>query len=77
MDVGSLIDQPQNARSRRTARQLLAAARTLIEEEGFEAMTMAAVAQRDRDVTVARADAVVGAGDLHADAVKLVVRAVG
>lgn len=38
------IDEPQNARSRRTREALLNAARTLIEEEGFEATTMAAVA---------------------------------
>jgi len=44
--VTGLIDQPRNARSRRTARELLTAARTLIEEGGFAAMTMAAVAER-------------------------------
>ncbi|MFF5210178.1 TetR/AcrR family transcriptional regulator [Streptosporangium sp. NPDC000396] len=38
------IDEPQNARSRRTREALLNAARKLIEEEGFEATTMAAVA---------------------------------
>ncbi|MET9342542.1 helix-turn-helix domain-containing protein [Nonomuraea sp. NPDC003804] len=40
------IDKPQNARSRRTREALLAAARELIEKEGFEATTMAAVAAR-------------------------------
>ncbi|MDF2706504.1 MAG: TetR/AcrR family transcriptional regulator [Nonomuraea muscovyensis] len=40
------IDRPQNARSRRTREALLTAARKLIEEEGFEATTMAAVAER-------------------------------
>lgn len=40
------IDQPLNARSRRTGEALLAAARSLIEEEGFQALTMAAVAER-------------------------------
>jgi AcrR family transcriptional regulator len=37
---------PQNARSRRTADNLLKAARELIEEGGSEAATMAAVAER-------------------------------
>jgi AcrR family transcriptional regulator len=40
------IAEPRNARSRRTSAALLAAARALIEEHGFEAMTMAAVADR-------------------------------
>lgn len=40
------IAEPQNARSRRTADSLLATARTLIEEQGFESVTMAAVAER-------------------------------
>lgn len=40
------IDQPQNARSRRTAEALLNAARSLIEEEGYGSLTMAAVAER-------------------------------
>ncbi|GAA4097840.1 TetR/AcrR family transcriptional regulator [Nonomuraea soli] len=40
------IREPQNARSRRTREALLNAARRLIEEEGFEATTMAAVAER-------------------------------
>lgn len=37
---------PRNARSRRTRQALLAAARSLLEEYGFEALTMAAVAER-------------------------------
>lgn len=40
------IGQPRNARSRRTREALLRAARELIEGEGFEAMTLAAVADR-------------------------------
>lgn len=40
------IIAPQNARSRRTANALLAAARELIAEQGFESLTMAAVAER-------------------------------
>lgn len=40
------IAEPQNARSRRTADSLLATARALIEEQGFESVTMAAVAER-------------------------------
>jgi AcrR family transcriptional regulator len=40
------IDEPQNARSRRTASALLKAARELIEEGGVEALTMAAAAER-------------------------------
>jgi len=39
-------DQPQNARSRRTCGALLAATRELLEEQGFESVTMAAVAAR-------------------------------
>jgi AcrR family transcriptional regulator len=39
-----VIAEPENARSRRTRAALLAAARALIEEHGFEALTMAAVA---------------------------------
>jgi AcrR family transcriptional regulator len=38
--------EPANARSRRTRAALLAAARELLEREGFEALTMAAVAER-------------------------------
>jgi AcrR family transcriptional regulator len=40
------IENPQNARSRRTRAALLAAARSLLEEEGTEALTMAVVAER-------------------------------
>jgi AcrR family transcriptional regulator len=40
------IVQPQNARSRRTVEALLSAARAIIEENGFESLTMAAVAER-------------------------------
>jgi AcrR family transcriptional regulator len=38
------VDEPQNARGRRTRQALLDAARNLIEDQGFEAMTLAAVA---------------------------------
>ena len=38
------IETPTNARSRRTRATLLAAARALLEERGFEALTMSAVA---------------------------------
>lgn len=40
------IREPQNARSRRTSAALLAATRELIEQQGFDALTMAAVAER-------------------------------
>lgn len=40
------IAEPQNARSRRTCAALLAATRELLEEQGFDAVTMAAVAAR-------------------------------
>lgn len=40
------IEQPRNARSRRTVAALLRATRELIDGEGFEALTMAAVAER-------------------------------
>jgi AcrR family transcriptional regulator len=40
------IDVPRNARSRRTREALVKAARELIEEEGFDAVTLAAVADR-------------------------------
>lgn len=40
------IAEPANARSRATRVALLAAARSLLEEEGFEGLTMAAVAER-------------------------------
>jgi AcrR family transcriptional regulator len=42
----TVIEAPVNARSRRTRATLLSAARTILEEEGFEALTMAAVADR-------------------------------
>lgn len=38
------VTEPANARSRRTRAALLASARTVLEEEGFEALTMTAVA---------------------------------
>lgn len=41
-----VIAEPRNARSRRTSAALLRAARELIEQEGFAALTMAAVAAR-------------------------------
>jgi AcrR family transcriptional regulator len=40
------VEQPRNARSRRTRAALLAAARALLEEQGIESLTMAAVAER-------------------------------
>ena len=40
------IQEPRNARSRRTRTALLAATRALLEEHGTEALTMAAVAER-------------------------------
>ncbi len=40
------IDEPLNARSRRTNEALLSAARSLIEDGGFQTLTMAAVAER-------------------------------
>lgn len=40
------IQVPRNARSRRTRVALLEAARALIEEDGFDLMTLAAVAER-------------------------------
>jgi AcrR family transcriptional regulator len=42
----STITEPTNARSRRTRAALLAAARAILEEHGFEALTMTAVADR-------------------------------
>jgi AcrR family transcriptional regulator len=42
----STISEPTNARSRRTRAALLAAARALLEEHGFGALTMTAVAER-------------------------------
>lgn len=41
-----VITEPSNARSRRTRAALLAAARALLEEQGFEELTMTAVADR-------------------------------
>lgn len=38
--------EPENARSRRTRTALLAATRAILEETGFEALTMSAVAER-------------------------------
>src|SRR4051812_19182540 len=40
------IAEPTNARSRRTRTALLAAAHAILEEQGFEALTMTAVADR-------------------------------
>lgn len=40
------IDSPQNARSRRTRTALLDAARALIEQEGFDALTTTSAAER-------------------------------
>lgn len=40
------IERPANERSRRTRRAVLAAARAIIEEDGFAALTMGAVAAR-------------------------------
>jgi AcrR family transcriptional regulator len=44
--VAKSIVQPQNARSRRTVEALLTATRAIIENDGFESLTMAAVAER-------------------------------
>jgi AcrR family transcriptional regulator len=44
--VPTSIAEPANARSRRTRAALLAAARALLEEQGFEALTVTAVADR-------------------------------
>lgn len=41
-----VITEPTNARSRRTRAALLAAARGILEEQGFEALTTTAVAER-------------------------------
>lgn len=40
------IEQPRNVRSERTRAELLAAMRSLLEEQGFQALSMAAVAER-------------------------------
>jgi AcrR family transcriptional regulator len=40
------VGQPANARSRRTRSALLSSARALLEDDGFEALTMGAVAER-------------------------------
>jgi AcrR family transcriptional regulator len=40
------IKDPPNTRGRRTRNALLAATRALLEEEGFESLTMSAVAER-------------------------------
>lgn len=40
------VQHPTNARSRRTRAALLAATRALLEQDGFEALTMTAVAER-------------------------------
>lgn len=40
------IERPSNVRSRRTRAALLAATRAILEDEGFEALTMGAVAER-------------------------------
>jgi AcrR family transcriptional regulator len=44
--ASSTISEPTNARSRRTRAALLAAAQAILEEQGFEALTMSAVAER-------------------------------
>jgi AcrR family transcriptional regulator len=46
IDVATGTHEPTNVRSRRTRAALLAAARSLIEESGFETLTMAALAER-------------------------------
>ena len=40
------IEEPANARSRRTRAALLAATRSILETDGFEALTMSAVTER-------------------------------
>ncbi|MBO0827772.1 MAG: TetR/AcrR family transcriptional regulator [Streptosporangiales bacterium] len=42
----AIISEPENARSRRTREALLAAARAILEEEGFDALAMGRVAER-------------------------------
>lgn len=44
--MSASIDQPRNARSQRTRGALLAATRQILESDGFEALTMAAVAEQ-------------------------------
>lgn len=44
--ASSTITEPTNARSRRTRAALLDAAHTMLKEQGFEALTMTAVAER-------------------------------
>src|ERR687895_426088 len=44
--TSSTIVQPTNARSRRTRAALLTAAHAILQEHGFEALTMTAVAER-------------------------------
>jgi AcrR family transcriptional regulator len=44
--ASSTIAEPTNARSRRTRAALLAAAHTILKEDGFEALTITAVAER-------------------------------
>jgi AcrR family transcriptional regulator len=44
--MSPMIAEPANARSRRTRATLLTAARAILEEDGFDALTMAAVADR-------------------------------
>jgi AcrR family transcriptional regulator len=44
--MSTAIPEPINARSRRTHAALLDAAHTILEDEGFEALTMTAVAER-------------------------------
>jgi AcrR family transcriptional regulator len=44
--VAKTISEPSNARSRRTRAALLGAARSILEEHGFQALTVTAVAER-------------------------------
>jgi AcrR family transcriptional regulator len=44
--VTKTIEEPMTARSRRTRAALLAAARGILEEQGFEALSMTAIAER-------------------------------
>lgn len=44
--MSKTIDDPRNARSQRTREALLAATRAILEADGFEALTMTAVAER-------------------------------